>query len=74
MNFYLNFPEMAKRISLFWLGKHIPRTNARWMGQQLARLSPGQIRDAFRASGYSTEEVERLSQVLERRIDELQKL
>jgi hypothetical protein len=74
VNFYLNFPEMAKRISLLWLGRHIPRTDARWMGQQLARLSPSQIRDAFRASGYSPEEVERLSQVLERRISELQKL
>ncbi len=74
VNFYLNFPEMAKRISLLWLGKHIPRTDARWMGTQLARLSPSQIRDAFRASGYSPEEVERLSRVLEQRIAELQKL
>ena len=74
VNFYLNFPEMARRISLLWLGKHIPRTDARWMGTQLARLSPSQIRDAFRASGYSPEEVERLSRVLEQRIAELQKL
>jgi len=74
VNFYLNFPEMAKRISLLWLGKHIPRTNARWMGTQLARLSPSQIRNAFRASGYSPDEVERLSQTMEQRIAELQKL
>jgi hypothetical protein len=73
-NFVFNFPEMNKRLHLLWLGRHIPRSNARWMGTQLARLSPNQIRDAFRAAGYSTEEVERLSQVVERRIAELQKL
>jgi hypothetical protein len=73
-NFVANFPEMNKRLHLLWLGRHIPRTNARWMGTQLARLSPGQIRDAFRAGGYSPEDVERLSQVLERRISELEKL
>jgi hypothetical protein len=44
------------------------------MGQQLAKLSPKQIRDAFRAGGYSAQEVEELSTTLERRIAELEKL
>ena len=35
---------------------------------------PQQIRDAFRAGGYSPQEVEELSNVLERRIGELEKL
>ena len=74
MNFYIDFPELAQRLSLLWLGHHIPRANARWMGHQLARLSPAQIRDAFRAGGYSPQEVEQLSSVLERRIGELEKL
>jgi hypothetical protein len=74
VSFYINFPELAQRLSLLWLGKHIPRADARWMGHQLARLSPAQIRDAFRAGGYSPQEVEELSSVLERRIGELEKL
>jgi hypothetical protein len=44
------------------------------MGDLLARLSPQQIRDAFRAAGYSTDEVEQLGKVVERRIGELEKL
>uniref|UniRef100_Q01WW1 Uncharacterized protein n=1 Tax=Solibacter usitatus (strain Ellin6076) TaxID=234267 RepID=Q01WW1_SOLUE len=74
MNYYIDFPEMARRLSLLWIGRHIPRTDARWMGDQLAKLSPAQIRDAFRAGGYSPADVERLSVVLERRISELKKL
>ena len=72
--YYLDFPEMGQRLSLLWLGRHIPRAHARWIGHQLARLSPLQIRDAFRAGGYSPQEVEQLSSVLERRIGELEKL
>ena len=30
--YFLNVPEMALRFSLVWLGKHIPRQDARWMG------------------------------------------
>ena len=60
--------------NLLWVGRHIPRAHARWMGHQLARLSPAQIRDAFRAGGYSPQEVEELSRVVERRIGELEKL
>jgi len=72
--FFINFPEMAKRLSLIWLGRNIPRADARWVGNQLGRLSPGQIRDAFRAGGYSSQDIEQLSTVVERRIAELKKL
>jgi hypothetical protein len=41
------------------------------MGQMLAKLSPSQIRDAFRAAGYSTEETEGFAKVVEKRIGEL---
>jgi hypothetical protein len=74
MNYYIDFPEMALRLRLLWLGRHIPVADARWMGSLLARLSPEQIRDAFRAGGYSATDIEQLSRVVERRIGELKKL
>jgi hypothetical protein len=44
------------------------------MGQLLARLSPKQIRDAFRAAGYSPEETDAFAAVMERRIAQLTRL
>jgi hypothetical protein len=38
------------------------------MGDWLRRLSPTQIRDAFRAGGYSPQEVNEFADVLEHRI------
>jgi len=40
----------------------------------LGRLSPGQLRDAFRAGGYSSQDIEQLTTVVERRISELKRL
>jgi hypothetical protein len=74
MSSYIDFPELRLRLSLRWLGHHIPRADARWVGDRLGQLSPDQIRDAFRAGGYSSEDVDRLSQTMERRIGELRKL
>jgi hypothetical protein len=64
-------PEMTRRLGLVWLGRHIPVADARWMGSLLGRLSQGQIRDAFRAGGYSPAEVEEFSRIVEGRIREL---
>jgi hypothetical protein len=66
--------EFFGRIRLCWIGKHIPRDDARWIGQLLAQLSGKQIRDAFQAAGYSAQEVEGFSVVVENRIAELNKL
>jgi hypothetical protein len=44
------------------------------MGQILAQLSPGQIRDAFRAAGYSSQEIEGFASVIQNRIAQLNKL
>jgi hypothetical protein len=71
---YFFFPPNAAKLGLTWIGHHIPVTHARWMGVLLARLSPAQIRDAFRAGGYSPSEVEEFSQLLARRIQELNNL
>lgn len=74
LNIFLDVPEMTRRLKLCWLGHHIPRTDAKWMGQLLAQLTPEQIGDAFRAGGYSPQEVEAYSRVVEQRIAELRKL
>lgn len=54
--------------------KNIPLADARWLGQRLARLSDQQIRDCFRAAGYSPEEVEGYTKVVVERIAELNTL
>jgi hypothetical protein len=68
---FFNPHECVMRMHLRWIGRRIPRGDARWMGQVLARLSPAQIRDAFRAAGYTPEETEGFAKVVERRIGEL---
>lgn len=84
----LNFPKRPPLLSLFefewgfflhqeriaWIGKRIPRTDAKWLGSLLAQLSPDQIRDAFRAAGYSPEDVEANTQAVMSRIQELSSL
>ena len=67
-------PEMVRRDGLTWLGRHIPVADARWMGSLLGRLSPKQIRDAFRAGGYPPAEVEAFSKEFEHRISVLNSL
>lgn len=57
-----------------WIGHRIPIDDVRWIGNLLGRLSPHQIRDAFRAANYTDEEVEGFSRVVERRIGELKGL
>jgi hypothetical protein len=55
----------------FWRFKHIPREHAKWIGGYLAQLSDDQIRDAFRAAGFSPAEVEGFAQKVREKIDEL---
>ena len=57
-----------------WIGKRIPISDVRWIGGLLAQLSPEQIRDAFRAAGYSPEQVQSFAEVVEARIAELNNL
>jgi hypothetical protein len=73
-HYLLNIPEYFRRRSLGWIGKRVPRSDARRMGQLLARLSPDQIRDAFRAAGYSPAEVAGFAAVVEQRIAALKAL
>ena len=71
----MGFPQLFYRpLCLRWIGKHIPLADAKWMGQLLVQLSPDQIRDAFRAAGYSPQEVDGFAKVIEARIAELNTL
>jgi hypothetical protein len=60
--------EYTMRIKMESLGHNIPKEDVWWIGQLMGALSPKQIRDAFRAAGYSDSEVEQFAQVLEKRI------
>ena len=71
---FFDLPEVVRREGLLWLGRHVPVADAVWMGRLLARIRPDQIRDAFRAGGYSPAEIEALSRELEHRIQELEGL
>lgn len=73
--FYLFTPrEFMNKLRIRWIGKEIPRTDAKWLGDQMGRLSPEQIRDAFRAAGYSPEQVEGFSAIVKERISVLESL
>jgi hypothetical protein len=67
-------PDYIKRLKMRWIGRHIPRGDAKWIGQLLARLSRRQITDAFRAAGYSPAEVEAFTATVQSRIAELNTL
>ena len=70
----LNPFSYVRRRHMTWIGHDIPRQDARWMGSILGRLTPVQIRDAFRSGGYSPAEVEGFAVIVERRIAALNAL
>ena len=66
--------DFLYRWRLRWIGKRVPRADAKWMGQILSRLSKDQIRDAFRAAGYSPAQVEGFTDIVSQRIAALNQL
>jgi hypothetical protein len=48
--YFFHFPGLIHRLRVRWIGKHISRADAKWVGSILARLSPQQIQDAFRSA------------------------
>jgi hypothetical protein len=70
----IDVPNYITRTKMQGIVKKIPRTHAHWVGQLLGRLSAEQIRDCFRAAGYSPDEVEGFAKVVEGRIVELNQL
>jgi hypothetical protein len=51
--------------------RHIPRADVKWLAQRLSQLSEEQIRDCFRAGGYTPEQVTVYTQAVQKRIAEL---
>jgi hypothetical protein len=66
--------QYGRRARLRWIGRDIDRADARWIGQLLGQLSTSQLRDAFRAAGYSQVDVTAFVQALQKRIEQLKAL
>jgi hypothetical protein len=66
--------NFGKRSKMEQIEDNIPVADAAWIGSQLAKLTPQQIRDAFHASGYSAEDAEGYTSALLKRIAELNHL
>jgi hypothetical protein len=67
-------PNYMTRTDMEKITHHIPRADAKWLGQRLALLSDDQIRDCFQTAGYSPEEVAAYSEVVKKRIAALNAL
>ncbi|HET9181139.1 MAG TPA: hypothetical protein VFP59_03320 [Candidatus Angelobacter sp.] len=67
-------PSYLHQVHLRWIGKHIPKEDAKWVGSLLGQLSTRQIQDAFRAAGYSQAQVAGFTHVLQARIAALNNL
>lgn len=70
----VNVPYYAKRTHMQDIVKDIPIADARWLGKILEPLSDEQIRDCFRAAGYSPEEIEISAAMVKERIKDLNTL
>jgi len=64
----------AERASLDWIGRNIPRTDARWIASFLAQLTHQQLVDAFRAGNFPPDVIDMYVTLVESRIAELKAL
>ena len=70
----VNVPNYKERTKMEQVTKHIPRADAKWLGERLGQLSEEQINDCFRSAGYSPDEITILTQTVRKRIAELNAL
>jgi hypothetical protein len=70
----LNISNYQTRTHMEEVAKKIPRADAKWLGRRLSMLSPQQIRDCFRAAGYSSNDIEIYTRAIRQRIADLQAL
>lgn len=69
-----NLPYYINRTKMERIVHNVPRTDAKWIGSILAKLSDEQLGDAFRAAGYKAQEVGLLTGKIKSRIAELNRL
>ena len=67
-------PNYRERTRMEKITKHIPREDAKWLGERLSALSEEQISDCFRSAGYTPAEVTIYTQTVKKRITELNAL
>lgn len=72
--YVFNPPYFAHFMGNRWIGQKIPRQDVQWIASLLSQLTQQQIQDAFRAAGYTPQQINDFSQVLAARITELSKL
>jgi hypothetical protein len=70
----INIPNYEKRTHMQNVTNHIPRADAKWLGERLSQLTEQQIRDCFRAGGYTQAEIDGYSAVIQNRIAALNAL
>ena len=72
--YIFDFQNYRDRKRMTSVVKRIPIDDARWIGSQLGKLSESQLRDCFRASGFTPAEVDGYSSVVMQRIAALKAL
>ena len=72
--FGLEAKEYSMRTGFVWIGRNIPRADAKWMGSLLGQLSHEQIVDAFRAGHFPPKDIDTYVRIVEERISELKAL
>lgn len=60
-----------ERSDMEWIGRNIPREDAKWIGSLLKQLRHQQLLDAFRAGHFPPEQIDAYVEVVESRIHEL---
>ena len=63
--------QYGMRKGLDWIGRNVPREDARWMGSLLSQLSHQQLVDAFRAGQFPPDQIDAYVDIVESRIHEL---
>lgn len=71
MPYLFTILDYESRVRLRWIGKDIPRADAKWIGQILGQLSPQQLSDSFRAAGYPQAKIDSFTWWMRLRIGEL---
>jgi hypothetical protein len=69
-----NPKEYSMRAGMKWIGRDIPLDHVRWLSKILNQLSPQQLREAFRAGGFPPAEMDGFSNILQKRLAQLDQL